>query len=222
VIATPLLVRWYGTLAVVAAVLATKAIVIPPWPAAPPPLPRQALEANLRREGLLPPSDLITTLPGWPAQRGYELSTSAPVVIPLRDGLELTLMAGSVRQRFNLQAAFIGRDQPGLKLDERREVPAQPPTAKGLVQGRGTFQTCLVRGSGLVEAFGVTRDQLAPLTDQMALGGVALLERLAGLQPNRAYGCTLISLRAPRRHPPPEQTWNQVLRTLEPELRSPE
>jgi hypothetical protein len=93
------------------------------------------------------------------------------------------------------------------------------PSVAGLIKGNAALQTCLVRGEGLTDSFGVTRDQLTPFTDQLASGWVAGLERIAGLKPNRVYGCTLISLRGGRGAPPSAETWEQVLRTLEPVLR---
>ncbi|KEF42954.1 MAG: hypothetical protein ER33_03550 [Cyanobium sp. CACIAM 14] len=216
-----LLVRWYGTLATVAALLAAQAIVMPRWPAAPAPLPRQKLEEALRRQGLLPPGELPATPPAWPEKLSSEVSTSAPVVIPLPQGLELTLMAGTVRQRFNLQTAFIGRDRPALMLEDRREILTPVPSATGRIQGQAAIQTCMVRGRGLDRSFGVTREQLPPFTDRLASGWVAGLERLVGLQPNRIYGCTLISLKGTRGTPPSEELWDKVLQAVEPVLRSP-
>ncbi|WP_216901246.1 hypothetical protein [Synechococcus sp. CCY 9618] len=221
-IGAPLLVRWYGTVAAIAALLAAQAIVLPRWPSAPSPLPRQPLEAALRREGLLAPDDPPSAVPAWPASRGFELSTSAPVVFPLTRGLTLTLMAGSVRQRLNLQAAFIGRDQPSLSLEQRREIRTPTPSAAGRIQKDAALQTCLVRGRGLVDGYGVTWEELGPFTDRLASGWVAGLERIAGLQPNRDYGCTLISLRGARGTPPSPETWEQVLSTVEPVLRTPD
>ncbi len=221
-IASPLLVRWYGVLATLGGVLAIQAIVMPRWPAAPEALPQRQLEASLRAKGLLPSSAPAKgSSGGWPARRSYELSTSAPVIIPLRDGYEFIAMAGSVRQRLNLQSSFIGRDQPRLALTKRHLVTQPVPGAAGLVQGQPALQTCLVRGGDLKEAFGVTRVQLAPLSDRLAQGRVVGLERLVGLRPNRSYGCTLISLRGPKGTPPPERLWKDILQAVEPVLRSP-
>ena len=218
-ITPPLLVRWYGTLAVVTTLLATQALVMPRWPASPSPLPGQQLKAGLRAAKLLPSTDHP---PGslWPAKRSYERSTSAPVVIPLREGFELTLMTAVVRQRFNLQTSFIGEDQPSLKLLDRRLIATPTPTAAGQIQDRPALQTCLVRGQRLGDAFGVTRDQLTPLSDRLSNGKVATLERLIGLKPNRTYACTLISLRWAKGKPPSDRLWQQVLGQVEPVLQS--
>ncbi len=218
--AAPLMVRWYGIVAAIAALAAAKAIAMPRWPATPDPLPQRELEARLRDQGLSPSSGPAPTTAGWPAERGYELSTSAPVIITLRDGFELIMMAASVRQRFSLQTAYIGRDQPSLKLKNRRLINRPVPSASGLVQDQPTLQTCLVRGPGQTAGFGVTRVQLSPLTDQGATRWVRL-ERLVGLRPHRSYGCTLISLRGPKGTPPSQPLWGKVLQTLEPVLRSP-
>ncbi|MCT0208546.1 hypothetical protein [Synechococcus sp. CS-1332] len=219
-ITPPLLVRWYGTLATVAALLATQAIVLPRWPQAPQPIPGEELEAGLQGAKLLSVSD--RDLPGtpWPAKRSYELATSAPVVFPLRGGFELTLMNGSVRQRFNFQASFIGRDQPSLKLKKRHLINSPIPTAAGLAQNRHVLQTCLMGRPGLENAFGVTREQLTALADSLSIGKRAAIERVVGLQPNRTYACTLISLRGPKGEPPSERLWLQVLGLVQPVLRS--
>ncbi|MCP9934723.1 hypothetical protein KBZ08_12440 [Cyanobium sp. Candia 9D4] len=218
-ITPPLLVRWYGTLATIAALLATQAILLPRWPAAPRPLPAEQLEAALRGAQLLPQTARPSLTPPWPAKRSYELATSAPVVLPLRDGYELTLVGGAVRQRFNFQAGAIGRDHASLKLRQRRLLDAPVPTARGLAQDRPTLQTCLVAGPGLAEPFGVTREQLTTLADRLAVGRQAALERVIGLQPNRSYACTLISLRGAKGKPPSDRLWQQVLDLVEPVLR---
>lgn len=132
-------------------------------------------------------------------------------------------MKGSVRQRFNFQASAIGRDQPSLTLHKRQLITTPTPTATGLAQDRPTLQTCLVAGPGLKEAFGVTREQLTAMADQLASGRRDALERGIGLQPNRRYGCTLISLRGARGAPPPTSSgskcWAWWSRCCDPSLR---
>lgn len=219
-ITPPFLVRWYGTFAIVTAFLAAQAIVFPRWPAAPHPLPGESLRTALRDARLLSPTQNPPATAPWPARRSYELSTSAPVVIPLRDGFELTVMGGSVRERFNFQTAYIARDQPSLKLRKRHFSMTPIPTASGLAQDRPAFQTCLVGGHGLDEAFGATREQLTAIADRLATGRTAALQRLIGLKPNRNYACTLISLRGPQGMPPTDHLWKQVLGLVEPVLRS--
>jgi hypothetical protein len=221
--ASPLLVRWYGLLVVVAGMLATKAIVMPRWPATPASPPQGQLEESLQAQGLTPASDPHPPASSGssPARRSYELSTSPLVTITLRDGYELVLMAGSVRQRFNLQSSFIGRDQPSLQLSQRSLIRTPTPSAAGLLQGHPALQTCLVSGPGMGAAFGVTREELTPLADRLATGWGAGLERLLGLKPNRAYDCTLISLRGPLGKPPSEQFWEQILGTVASVLRPP-
>jgi hypothetical protein len=220
---SPLLVRWYGIVAVIAGVLATKAIVMPRWPAEPAPPPQVQLEESLQAQGLIPASDpdQPSSSGKAPARRGYELSTSAPVTIALRDGYELILMAGSVRQRFNMQSSFIARDQPSLQLSQRSLIRTPTPTAAGMIQGHPALQTCLVSGPGMGASFGVTREELTALADRLATGWGTGLERLLGLQPNRAYDCTLISLRGPLGKPPSEQFWEEILGTVASVLRPP-
>ena len=219
-ITPPLLVRWYATLATVSALLAAQAIVFPRWQAAPVPLPTKQLEAGLQKAKLLSPTNRPSSTTPWPAKRRYELATSAPVVFPLQGGFELTLMNGSVRQRLNFQTSTMGRAQPSLKLSKRRLIDTPVPTATGLAEDRPVFQTCLVRGPGLVRAFGVTREQLAANADQLSSGIDSAVARVIGLEPNRTYACTLISLRGPKGEPPSDRLWRRVLDLVEPVLRS--
>ncbi|WP_216918918.1 hypothetical protein [Synechococcus sp. CCAP 1479/9] len=218
-ITPPLLVRWYGALAIAASLLATQAILLPRWPAAPRPLPAEDLETALRGARLLPET-APALAPAWPAKRSYEVATSAPVVLPLRDGFELTLMGGAVRQRFNFQTSVIGRGQASLNLSQRRLIGTPVPTARGLTQDRPTLQTCLVPGPGPEKPFGVTREQLTTITDRLAVGRDSAIEKVIGLQPHRVYACTLISLRGPKGKPPSERLWQQVLALVEPVLRT--
>ena len=215
----PLLVRWDGTFAVAAALLATQAILLPRWPAAPRALPAEQLEAALRGAQLLP-ATAPSLAPPWPAKRSYELATTAPVVLPLQEGFELTLMGGVVRQRFNFQTSVIGRDQASLKLGQRRLISTPVPTATGLTQDRPTLQTCLVPGPGPEKPFGVTREQLSTLVDRLAVSRESAIEKVIGLQPHRVYACTLISLRGPKGKPPSDRLWQQVLALVEPVLRT--
>ena len=195
-------------------------MVLPRWPSAPSPLPAEQLEARLDEAKLLSQTDRPSPDSLWPARRSLELATSAPVVIPLRGGYELTVMGGSVRQRFNFQAGSIARDQPSLKLSKRQLIVASVPTAAGLAQDRPVRQTCLVGGPGLAQPFGVTREQLTAIADRLASGRVAALESVIGLQPNRSYACTLISLRGPQGEPPSDRLWQQVLGLVKPVLQS--
>lgn len=219
-ITPPLLVRWYATLATISALLATQAIVFPRWQAAPGPLPTKQLEAELQEAKLLSPTKRPSSTTPWPAKRRYELASSAPAVFPLQGGFELTLMNGTVRQRFNFQASTMARAQPSLHLKKRRLIATPVPTATGMAQDRPAFQTCLVSGPGLVRAFGVTREQLAANADQLSSGIDSAVARVIGLEPNRTYACTLISLRGPKGEPPSDRLWRQVLDLVEPVLRS--
>jgi hypothetical protein len=211
-ITTPFLVRWYGTFAAVASLMALQAILLPRWPSTAP-LPAEAIGAALHQEGMS-----STTSAPWDAKRSYELSTSAPVVVKFRDGLVLTLMDGTVRQRFNLQTAFIGREQPSLRLDKRRFIETPTPTAIGLAAGKPILQTCFVAGIKPQAGFGVSRDQLTALSDQRSSGWKSTLKRLIGLQPNRTYSCTLISLRSLHGESPSKEIWQKLIRTIEPTL----
>ena len=66
----------------------------------------------------------------------------------------------------------------------------------------------------------MTREQLWTIADRLASGQAVGLKRVIGLQPNRSYDCTLISLRGPEGKPPSDRLWRQVLDLVEPVLGS--
>lgn len=213
-----LLVRWYGTVATIATLLAAQAIILPRRPPSPQPLPARALEAGLRRAGLLSATNPPVPTDQRRVHRSQDLVTSPLLILPLREDNELILMASSVRQRFNFQASFIGRAQPSGKLEDRQLIATPTPTSAGKSQGLPALQTCLVPADGLDNAFGVTRDQLTVYADHGSQGVGSAVERLIGLQPNRTYSCILITLRGSKGQPPSERLWEQVLRQIEPVL----
>jgi hypothetical protein len=193
-----LLVRWYGVLAALACLAALQALVLPRWPRVQE-LRRAPIELALRQAGFLP-----VALPNLPASRSYELASSATLGYRLQGGLQLRLRSGAVRERKNVQIAFIGRDRPELALQQLGNQPA--------------LQTCLIPGAPLVDAFGVTWEQVPLAVDRLAAGSKASALRILGLQPNRSYQCVLISLRSHQGEPIPVPTWHRLLDALHPAL----
>ena len=212
----PLRVRYAG-LALVASVAATKAMVWPLWPRAaeldPKPIHQALRQAGLNAE----------PLPAGRSSRSAELATSAVVGFRLDDGLELRLMQATARERFNLQTAFVSRNHPDLQIQQRVASSQPPPSFLGSRQKRLSRQTCLVSAPGWSGGFGTTRDQLTPLTDQMAARQKGRgWQVLLGLTSNRDYRCTLISVRSRSGQAAiAEEPWRRLLDTLQGALSQP-
>lgn len=207
-----LLIRCFGALAGLACLAALQAMLLPRWPRAQE-LQRAPIEQALGRAGFQP-----VALPALPATRGYELSSSTTLGYELGGGLQLRLRRGAVRERKNVQIAFIGRDRPELSLEQRHLLEGPPPTASGRVGNQPALQTCLVPEAPGAHAYGVTWEQIPAAVDRMAGGSRAALRRVIGLQPNRSYACVLISLRSTEGSPVSMATWHRLLDALEPAL----
>lgn len=212
----PLLVRWYGVLAVLASLGAVQALVLPRWPRVEN-LATTPIEQALKRAGFT-----NTSLALLPPSRSYELASSSVPGFGLAEGRELRLVRASVRERKNMQIAFIGRDRPELALKTRQLQEGPPPTASGRVGNQAALQTCLVPGVQGPEAFGVTWLELPLAVDRLAVGPQATARRILGLQQNRAYECVLISLRSTDGTAIPLPIWRRLLHTLQPALQSDE
>jgi len=202
----------YGSLAILASGAATKAMVWPLWPKAQElqPLP---IQQALRQAGIA-----VQPLAAGPPTRSVDLATSTVQTFSLGNGQELRLMNATVRERFNLQTAFVGRVHAETKLERRQAAPQEGPSFTGSHQQRLSRQTCLVLGSA--GGLGTTRDQLTPLTDRLAAQQrQRSWQVLLGLQSNRDYRCTLISVRSgpgqPVIAPGP---WQSLLTTLQASL----
>lgn len=207
----------YAALALVASLAATKAMVWPLWPHAAA-LDPQPIRQALQQAGI--PAD---PLPAAPSSRSAELATSSVLSFRLADGQELRLMQATARERFNLQNAFVSRNHPDLQIEKRTLSPQAPPSLIGSQKKRLSRQTCLVSAPGWSGGFGVTRDQLTPLSDQMAARDQGRGWRvLLGLTSNRDYRCTLISVRSrPGQAVIAEQPWRKLLDTLQASLSQP-
>ena len=118
----------YSILAAIASVAATKSMIWPRWPEARP-LDQQVITEALNAAGLH-----ATPLKPLAAKRSAELATSAVIGYSLDDGLELRLMRGKARKRFNFQAAFLSTLHPELQLKQRQLSAAPPPLPSGLFQ----------------------------------------------------------------------------------------
>lgn len=206
----------YSILAVIASVAATKALIWPRWPVAGP-LDQQAITEAFNHAGID-----ATPLKPLAAKRNAELATSAVIGYSLDEGLELRLMRGSARQRFNFQSAFLATLHPELQLKQRQLSAGPPPSAVGLVANQPALQTCLVQKSQASEAFGTTGEELTALVDQASQSRWSRLRSIAGLQPNRSYECILIQARKTNQLTIPinRSTWLRILGLLRSTLKS--
>lgn len=122
-----------------------------------------------------------------------ELATSDVIGYSVGNGLELRLMRGVARKRFNLQAAFLAKSHPELRLIKRQLSNGKPSYAIGLIQTYPTNQTCFVEGARSKDAFAVTRNDLSLIIDQQSSRTKwSTLKSIIGLQPNRDYQCILV------------------------------
>jgi hypothetical protein len=176
----------YSILAVIASVAATKALIWPRWPVARP-LDQQAMTKALNNGGLH-----VTQLKPLAAKRNSELATSAAIGYSIHDGIELRLMRGVARKRFNFQTAFFSTLHSELQLKHRNLSAGSPPYVFGLIQKQPAVQTCLVQQDRASEAFGATGEQLTILVDNKVQSKLSKLKSIVGLKQNRNYECILI------------------------------
>jgi len=180
----------YSVLAVIASVAATQAMIWPRWPVARP-LDQQALTNALNDAGLH-----ATQLKPLAAKRNAELATSAVIGYSLDNGLELRLLRGVARKRFNFQTAFFTTLHSELQLKQRNLSAAPPPYVFGLIQKQPAFQTCLVQVDQATEAFGATGEELTILIDREGQSKWSRLKTIAGIKPIRNYECILIQAKS--------------------------
>ena len=161
----------------------------------------------------------VQPLPAGPPTRSAELATSSLLAFGLGGGQELRLMNATVRERFNLQTAFVGSIHPETKLEQRQAFPQEGPSFLGTHQRRLSRQTCLVTGAA--GGFGTTRDELTPLIDRSAaLDPHHSWKVLLGLTSNRSYRCTLISVRSgPGQAAIAADRWRKLLTSLQASLK---
>lgn len=206
----------YSILAMIASVAATKALIWPQWPDTRP-LDQQAITEALNAAGLH-----ATPLKPLAAKRNAELATSAVIRYSLDDGLELRLMRGRARKRFNFQTAFLSTLHPELQLKQRQLLADPPPTAIGLVANQRALQTCLVQESQASEVFGATGEELSALVDRINQSRWSRLRSIIGLQANRNYECILIQAQNTNylTTSTERSTWLRILGVLRPALQS--
>jgi hypothetical protein len=179
----------YSFLTIVATVAATKAMV---WPSGPEarPLDQEAITKAITASGFN-----ASPLKPLAAKSNSELATSDAIGYSIGNGLELRLMRGAVRRRFNLQAAYLATSHPDKLLLSRRHFSHGTPSyAMGLIQTQPANQTCLVEGGGMKDAFAVTRNDLSRLIDQASKSKWSSIRSIVGLQANRSYQCILIQV----------------------------
>jgi hypothetical protein len=206
----------YSVLAVIASVAATKAMIWPRWPVARP-LDQQAMTKALNVAGLR-----ATQLKPLAAKRNAELATSAVIGYSLDDGLELRLMRGVARKRFNFQAAFFTTMHSELQIKQRNLSAGPPPYFFGLIQKQPALQTCLVQVDQATEAFGATGEELTLLVDRQGQSKWSRLKSIAGLKPIRNYECILIQAKSTKGLATPieRSTWVRILGLLRSALHS--
>ena len=206
----------YSILAAIASVAAIKSLIWPRWPEARP-LDQQAITEALNAAGLH-----ATPLKPLAAKRNADLATSAVIGYSLDDGLELRLMRGKARKRFNFQTAFLSTLHPELQLKQRQLTAGPPPAAIGFVANQPAPQTCLVHESQASEIFGATREELSALVDRANQSRWGRLRSIIGLQSNRNYECILIQAKNTKDMPASIENsrWLRILRLLRPALQS--
>jgi hypothetical protein len=206
----------YSILAAIASVAATKSLIWPRWPEARP-LDQKAITEALNAAGLR-----TTPLKPLAAKRSAELATSAVIGYNLDDELELRLMRGKARKRFNFQTAFLSTLHPELQLKQRQLSAGPPPAAIGLVSNQPAIQTCLVPESQASEVFGVTGEELSALVDRTNQSRWRRLKSILGLQSNRNYECILIQAKNTKilTASTENSRWLRILRLLRPALQS--
>ena len=190
IVSTKQLRALYSILAVIASVAATKAMIWPRWPVARP-LDQQAMTKALNDANFD-----ATQLNPLAAKRNAELATSAAIGYSLDDGLELRLMRGVARKRFNFQTAFFTTLHSELQLKQRNLSAGPPPYVFGLIQKQPAFQTCLVQVDQATEAFGATGEELTILIDREGQSKWSRLKTIAGIKPIRNYECILIQAKS--------------------------
>jgi len=206
----------YSILAVIASVAATKALIWPRWPVARP-LDQQAITKALNDGGLH-----VTPLKPLAAKRNAELATSAAIGYSIHDGIELRLMRGVARKRFNFQTAFFTTLHSELQLKHRNLSAGPPPYVFGLIQKQPAFQTCLVQKDQAGEVFGATGEELTILVDNKVQSNLSRLKSIIGLKQNRSYECILIQAKNTKNSASSMErsTWLRILSLLRSALHS--
>jgi hypothetical protein len=202
----------YTVLVLATSVAALQAMVWPRWPSA------QPLDQESLAKALVDGGFASAPLPPLPAKRDAELATSSAIGFSMPNGMELRVMRGTARRRFNFQTAFLARSYSQLKITNRDLSSQSPPTAIGLIQNQHARQTCFVEGEAGNQPFGVTRDELAPLIDKASTGNG--LKSILGLQPNRNYQCVLIQATSRADAAIDQPTWRRILTAVERGLRT--
>jgi len=207
----------YSFLVIVATIAATKATVWPSRPVAPP-LDEEAITKAIKDSGFN-----ASPLEPLAAKSNSELATSEAIGYSIGNDLELRLMRGAVRRRFNFQAAYLATSHPDeLRLRRRHFSHGSPSYAIGLVKSQPANQTCLVEGGPMKGAFAVTRNDLSLLIDQASKSKWSSIKSIVGLQANRNYQCILIQITTTNQATSSidQPTWLRTLSVLRAALQS--
>jgi hypothetical protein len=205
---------FFGLMASIAVLFALKSILWPRWPTASP-LNAKAVALQLEENGFA-----TQPLPKLPAKRHYDWATSEGLAYGIGEGQTLRLVRGIGRERLAFSASILAASDPSLRLQKRILLAGQPPSAQGLNQAAAVRQTCLVIGKANQGGYGVTRDQLLPLIDQLPADRSDRLRSLLGLQLPRSYECVLISVSGgrPGSSGIDDARWQKLLNAIRPAL----
>jgi hypothetical protein len=204
--------RWYALLATIASVAAIQASIFPRWPKASQ-LSSDSVLVALRQAGLRPEPVQLPTAEQQ-EKRSADVSLSSPLVYRFAGGEELRIVHGAFRQRYDLQLAGFSTNNPALRLDKRSIAAGPPPFAQGWIKGHPARQTCFMPQALQADAFGATNAQILFWVDGSIEGRAAKMRRLLGLQSNRDYDCTLISLRSGDGTPLSDRLWRNIVTAL--------
>lgn len=215
-----LLTPWFALLSLVSAAAVLQALLLPSWPRAAA-LPQASLQQALSSAGLP-----ASPLPSKPAQRRQELAFSSQLGWTIAPGAQLWIVNGSVRRYENLQIAFLTRQQPALRLQQRQLDRPLPGSASGVIQGHPAVQTCLVPQRQAPAMAGATRSALLRASDpRRQLQGhrdpLGLAGSLVGLLQPRAFACVLVTLRSADGTPLPARLWPRLVPVLQSALSRP-
>ena len=156
------------------------------------------------------------SLPAVAPWRSEGIALSTLRSYRLQPGLELRLQRVQIWRRADFQLAYMTRPWTEARRDLALGAPrrvVRGPTGFHAIAGHGSTavrQTCLLAAASGA-ANGVTAAQLGALADRRASGPAAVVARLVGLEPNRAWRCLMVSLHSDRQlQPGPRQSGPRV------------
>ncbi len=215
-----LLVPWLGALSLVGCLALLQALLFPSGPRVEE-LPLATFNQALRRAAVD-----ASPLPALPARRSSDMAQASQLGWRLPAGAELWILNASVRRYENLQAAYLGRANADLALQQRRLDEPIAGSSAGSIAGHPAVQTCLVPQSQGLPVAAVTRTALLRASDPRRhlahlFDRETMLNSLAGLLGPRSFSCVLVTLRSGSSQPLPQGLWAQLLPPLQAALQAP-